>query len=129
MRNILIGFQRMLGFPCVWMAAVAWLHVTPCSLMSCFPISTYLPIFPSCDAGWGTLMARLKSSGVLKYGFREEIAETMMASCRAVTLADCKLGNGTTIQPSSHFLLCLEVVENAQKSGAGDMLTCAHLLP
>ena len=27
MRNILVGFQRMLGFPCVWMAAVAWPHV------------------------------------------------------------------------------------------------------
>ena len=29
-------------------------------------------------------MSRLKSSGVLNYGFREEIAETMVASCRAV---------------------------------------------
>jgi len=38
---------------------------------------------------WGTLMSRLKSSGVLKHGFREEIAETMMASCRAVM---CEFG-------------------------------------
>lgn len=38
---------------------------------------------------WGTLMSRLKSSGVLNYGFREEIAETMVASCRAVM---CEFG-------------------------------------
>ncbi|CAK9051469.1 2-Mannosidase [Durusdinium trenchii] len=38
---------------------------------------------------WGTLMARLKASGILDYGFRSEIAETMIASCRAVM---CEFG-------------------------------------
>ena len=41
-------------------------------------------------------MSRLKSSGVLNYGFREEIAETMVASCRAVAW----LSHGGT--PSYH---------------------------
>ena len=41
MRNILIGFQRMLGFPCVWMAAVAWLLDV---LLPHFDISSHLPI-------------------------------------------------------------------------------------
>ncbi|CAE7865091.1 MNS3 [Symbiodinium necroappetens] len=33
---------------------------------------------------WGTVMSRLKSSGILEQGFRNEIAEAMITSCRAV---------------------------------------------
>ena len=38
---------------------------------------------------WGTLMARLKATKILDLGFREEVAETMVASCRAVM---CEFG-------------------------------------
>ena len=70
MRNTLIDFRRTPGFPFGWTAVAPrqsdqWSH----------PVVT--------SSGWGTLMSRLKSSGVLNYGFREEIAETMVASCRA----------------------------------------------
>ena len=65
-------------------AVPQWLHAS--SQSSTPKYTSHCDLFlsgSSDDPGWGTVMSRLKSSGVLEQGFRNEIAEAMITSCRA----------------------------------------------